>query len=130
MSDHPSFFSSANFYALIITGLVFVLGLLKTAFTVSDLKKNIEEQLKEQNTKIDTMKTDVTTIKTTIEASTNNTDRVLNKIEEHAKSVTDLEKKIMIINLKVEYSEQKIKDGLNMLHNRNKSTNDNNSESK
>lgn len=121
---NPSFFSTSNFYALIITGAIFILGLLKSAFTISDLKKNIETQLKEQNEKIDSVKTEITSIKTTIESAIDNTDRVLGEIKDHAKSVTDLEKKVMIMNVKIEYSEQKIKDGLNFIYNRNK--NDNN----
>lgn len=127
IGNSPSFFSSANFYALIVTGLVFVLGLLKTAFTVSDLKSKLEEQMKEQNAKIDSMRTDVTTIKTSIEANVERNNAVMDKIEKHSASVTDLEKKVMVINLKVEYSEQKIKDGLNYIyeHNRNKITTSN-----
>lgn len=122
MSDDvnsPSFFSSANFYALIVTGLVFVLGLLKTAFTVADLKKDIESKLNEQNQKIEEVKTQITKVTTTIETSADKSDKVLEEIKEHSKSVTDLEKKVMIVNLKVEYSEQKIKDGLDYIYGRN-----------
>jgi uncharacterized membrane-anchored protein YhcB (DUF1043 family) len=120
IGSNPSFFSSANFYALIITGIVFILGLLKTAFTVSDLKSQLEQQMKEQNEKIDSMKTDVTVIKTSIEGHVKRTGEMFDKIEQHTESVTDLEKKVMVINLKVEYSEQKIRDGLNYIYNYNR----------
>ena len=92
-------FSAGTIIGLIVGIMAFLVSAVKTIFSIQDLKS----ELKEQNTKIDGIQTQITEVKNLLDGDVKD---VFEDIKEHSNEIVDIGKKIVELSTRMELSER------------------------